>query len=224
MRCIRLNKTVMRLTPKASQFLMDYSANTPEAPQNAFVDLKGKIVATFEQMRLDEDNSILVIETPFIQRVQKHLEKYISLCDTRLSVVPDQVYFDLEGRYQPQEGEYVLPLHDGTLVITSRSMDTNVSEDEFRLYRLRHHMPLQGTDYDDVMLLNVDEKRFASFTKGCYLGQEIIARVHHRGKPPQRLVVQNAEAIDEELQGNMTSQCPDPESGRILGFMFVEHE
>jgi len=81
MRCIQLNKTVLRFTPKASQFLMDYSANTPEAPQNAFVDLKGKIVATFEQMRLDADNSILVIETPFIQRVQKHLEKYLWLYD-----------------------------------------------------------------------------------------------------------------------------------------------
>ena len=35
--------------------------------------------------------------------------------------------------------------------------------------------------------LNYDLKGYIDFDKGCYTGQEIIARLHYRGKPKRRL-------------------------------------
>jgi folate-binding protein YgfZ len=35
--------------------------------------------------------------------------------------------------------------------------------------------------------LNYDRTGFVSFTKGCYTGQEVVARLHYRGKPKRRL-------------------------------------
>ena len=35
-------------------------------------------------------------------------------------------------------------------------------------------------------MLNYDLTGFISFTKGCYTGQEVVARLHYRGKPKRR--------------------------------------
>jgi folate-binding Fe-S cluster repair protein YgfZ len=36
-------------------------------------------------------------------------------------------------------------------------------------------------------MLNYDLTGHVSFTKGCYTGQEVVARMHYRGKPKRRL-------------------------------------
>ena len=48
--------------------------------------------------------------------------------------------------------------------------------------------------------LNYDLRQWVSFDKGCYMGQEIIARLHWRGTPKRRLYVASA----------ATGNCPDP--------------
>jgi folate-binding protein YgfZ len=49
--------------------------------------------------------------------------------------------------------------------------------------------PRYGVDLDDTVIpqeagLNA---RAVSFTKGCYVGQETVARLHYRGKPNRHL-------------------------------------
>ena len=72
--------------------------------------------------------------------------------------------------------------------------------------------------------MNVANEEFVSYTKGCYLGQEIIARVHHRSKPPKKLVVKPLERDNPEEARRMTSKCVDPETGKMVGFIFVNNE
>ena len=42
-------------------------------------------------------------------------------------------------------------------------------------------------------MLNLDILDAVSFSKGCYTGQEVIARVQHRGKIKQRMFIINDE-------------------------------
>ncbi len=51
--------------------------------------------------------------------------------------------------------------------------------------RIEHGRPRYGIDLDDTVIpqeagLN---ERAVSFTKGCYVGQETVARLFYRGKP-----------------------------------------
>jgi len=48
-------------------------------------------------------------------------------------------------------------------------------------------------------LLNMDQLQAVSFNKGCFPGQEVIARLQHRGKIKQRLVIAN---LDSEININ----------------------
>lgn len=54
--------------------------------------------------------------------------------------------------------------------------------------RTEHGHPLWGVDYDDSNLpqeTGIDDA--VDYEKGCYLGQEIVARLHYRGQPARRM-------------------------------------
>ena len=215
------NKLVLRIENKACEFLKGFTSNALEAPRNAFLDVHGKIVAVFDQTVLNENEVLVVIERHFLGRLKKHLEKYLALGDTRLREEAYRAYFDLEGGTPPKEGEFKIPQKAGVLILSKKELPAGVSEEEFTLFRLKNNLPIQGVDYDEEMLLNVGNEEFVSYTKGCYLGQEIIARVHYRSKPPKKLVVKSqADCVPEEA-AVMTSKTLDPGSGKTLGFVFT---
>ncbi|HEY4279157.1 MAG TPA: glycine cleavage T C-terminal barrel domain-containing protein [Conexibacter sp.] len=64
-----------------------------------------------------------------------------------------------------------------------------VSEESAEVVRVEHGRPRYGIDLDDATIpqeagLN---ERAVSFTKGCYVGQETVARLYYKGKPNRRL-------------------------------------
>ena len=78
------------------------------------------------------------------------------------------------------------------------------------------------------------EERAISFTKGCYPGQEPVARLHYRGHPNRglRVLVLDGDelpAYDTELSlegkvvGRVTSAAPDPEHG-VVALAYVRRE
>ena len=198
-----------------------YSSNTIDKPRNAFLDIKGKIVVVFDQAFLSEDEILIVIERQFLGRLKSHLEKYLFLTGTTLIPTSHLVYYDLDGDLQLKEGELAIQEKQGRLVLMDRRLLSNVTDEEFTLFRLKNDLPVQGIDYDEEMLLNIGNEEFVSFTKGCYLGQEIIARVHHRSKPAKKLVTRPVSECGREEIDRMTSKTFDPDSKKELGFIFV---
>jgi folate-binding protein YgfZ len=64
-----------------------------------------------------------------------------------------------------------------------------VGEDAAEIVRVERGRPRYGVDLDERTIpqeagLN---ERAVSFTKGCYVGQETVARLHYRGKPNRHL-------------------------------------
>jgi tRNA-modifying protein YgfZ len=64
-----------------------------------------------------------------------------------------------------------------------------VSELGAEIVRVEHGRPRYGIDLDDTVIpqeagLN---ERAVSFTKGCYVGQETVARLHYKGRPNRHL-------------------------------------
>jgi len=123
-----------------------------------------------------------------------------------------------------KEGEYIISMGAGQLIITTHSYDATVNDEEFRLFRLCHGWPVQGIDYTHEMLLNINMPEYISWDKGCFLGQEIVARVHFKAKPPKKLIVCNEKECDSSLVSRMTSITQDPDTGRVLGFVFVPNK
>ena len=217
------NKLVVRVKNKAVDFLKAYSSNTLDQPRNAFVNIKGQIVAIFDQLRLSDEEVLIVIEKQFFGRLETHLKKYLALAGTTLALESHRVYYDLTGDYPPGPGEYQILEKQGKLILTHREILPDVADEEFSLFRLKNNLPLQGVDYDQELLLNVADEELVSYTKGCYLGQEIIARVHHRSAPPKKLIVKAENECTEEEKNQVSSKMRDPHTGIVLGFLFIKN-
>jgi folate-binding protein YgfZ len=64
-----------------------------------------------------------------------------------------------------------------------------VSEAAAEIVRVEHGRPRYGIDLDESTIPQEADlnARAVSFTKGCYVGQETVARLYYKGKPNRRL-------------------------------------
>ena len=223
MKIYQLNKAVLRIKNNAAQFLQGLTSNDLDRPQNAFVTIHGRIIATFDQLRLSDDEFIILVEERFVDGLLNHVDKFVKLSGVKIERLKKNVYFDLEADAKLDAGDQAIPQRKGRLIITDKIFESNVSSQDFTLFRLKNNIPQHGIDYTDDFLLNVSED-FVSFTKGCFLGQEPIAKVHHRSKPSWKLLVKYEDECAPEEKEKMTSKILDPQIRRILGFVFVKNE
>jgi len=107
----------------------------------------------------------------------------------------------------------------------------------FNATRIEAGRPLFGIDFDDSILPAETGALFAravSVTKGCYLGQEIVARMHARGQVARQIVglkldtddlpIAGAKVFDERGNevGGITSSTLSPllsDTGVCLGYV-----
>lgn len=112
-------------------------------------------------------------------------------------------------------------------------INTEVAE----ILRIENGVPKYGVDMDEttvVLETGIDEA--VSFNKGCYIGQEIIARIHFRGHVAKRLsgliLEENVEiAPNDEIKspegknaGRITSTAFSPELNKRIALGYVRYE
>ncbi|WP_280719116.1 folate-binding protein [Kitasatospora sp. MAP5-34] len=92
----------------------------------------------------------------------------------------------------------------------------------YEALRVEGHRPRLGFETDHRTIPHeVDWLSTAvHLQKGCYRGQETVARVHNLGKPPRRLVFLHLDGTEEVLppHGTEVRLAADPD-GRALGFV-----
>jgi folate-binding protein YgfZ len=223
MKLYKANKTVLRFLNNPDRFLNGLVSNTLDKPQNAFLNIHGRIIAVVDQIKVNQDEFWVIVETPFVDALLQHLDRYAKLSRVEIAKLDKHVYFDLTDAAIPDVVARV-PQKKGRLVVVDRAVDGSVSDEEFTLFRLRNRIPLQGIDYKDEFLLNVSETDLVSFTKGCFLGQEPVAKVHNRSRPTWRLMVKYEDECGGEEKEKMTSKARDLDVNRVLGFVFVRND
>nr|MBI4156291.1 hypothetical protein [Candidatus Woesearchaeota archaeon] len=212
MKIYKLKKIVLSIFQKDSKLLKDISSNTLDKEKNAFLDRYAKIIVTFDQLQINQDKALIIIDEIFHERLLNYLTPLLKLSKAILEKTDYNVYYDLDSSYK-QKGEFIIKQKQGKLIITKNNLRVNVSEQEFTLFRVKNNIPFQGTDFDKEMVLNVSSD-FISLTKGCFPGQEIVARVSNLAKPPRRL----SQGSDKE---NLTSRVYDQETNKYIGFTFL---
>ena len=129
------------------------------------------------------------------------------------------------------EGEHGLYVstHLGVDVIGEPGLELGVpavSDDVAECVRIESGRPRLGYDMDAETMpqeAGINE-RAVSFTKGCYVGQETVARLHYRGKPNRHLrglrlpepVERGTDIVlGEKVVGRVGSSCVSPSLGPI---------
>jgi tRNA-modifying protein YgfZ len=101
---------------------------------------------------------------------------------------------------------------------------TPVGHDALETLRIEAGIARHGRDMDETNVVtetNLDDA--VSFTKGCYIGQEIIVRIKHRGHVAKKLTGLRFDSQKQLPSGAVIKSTDDKEIGRITSGTFSPH-
>lgn len=111
-----------------------------------------------------------------------------------------------------------------------------VGYEAFETLRIEAGVPRYGVDVDETNVIPEALEDAVSYTKGCYIGQEIIARIKYRGHVAKKLigidfdrpieVDQQAKikSVDDKEIGRVTSTTFSPHLGRTIALGYVKYD
>ena len=110
-----------------------------------------------------------------------------------------------------------------------------INNETYDILRLEAGIPLYGVDFDQNNILPEVTEKAISYEKGCYVGQEIVARVKNIAKgitaKKLRLLEIDSNIIPEKNAkimadnneiGYVTSAAFSPKFGKVIGFGFLD--
>jgi folate-binding protein YgfZ len=215
-RIVRRPRAFVRVAgPDAGDYLQRMLSNDVESLrvgdscEALLLTAKARVIAPLRVVRRADDAFLLSTEPELGERVRTELVR---------------ARFAVKAEIEPEEHEAWLVL-DGREVIDERPAGDEVSDEEYERWRIEAGIPRWGAEIDDRVLpaeAGLDETHI-SFTKGCYPGQEPIARQHYRGKVNRRLRVLEVESArpgdeirdGDKVVGRITSAVP----GIALGYV-----
>jgi len=174
---------------------------------------KGRLIAPVRVWRRGPDDFLLLTEPELGEAVRTTLVRgrFAAKCEVELEEHTSTLVF---GEAAGLPGE--LP---GTVEVLDANLRPTLDAAALERLRIEAGVPAWGKELDDSILpaeAGLDETHI-SFTKGCYPGQEPVARLRHRGHANRGLRVlalEGAAPGDEVLYegtavGRVTSAAPD---------------
>ena len=176
---------------------------------------KARVIAPLVVLRRGEDDFLLLTEPELgeVVRAQLVRGRFAAKCEIQAEEHTSTVVLG-EGDGIPT-ADYGVPAHEVL------DVDADGEAAELERLRIEAGTPRFGAEIDDRVLPAEAGlvERAVSFTKGCYPGQEPIARLHYRGRANRRLAILEfrddhepaAEAevrLGEKVVGRITSSVP----------------
>jgi folate-binding protein YgfZ len=223
--------------PDAASYLQAMVSNDVEAlaPGEACEALlltpKARVIAPLTVFRRAAEDYLLLTEPGLGERLRSALvrSRFAARCEIEREEHDSALVLGgSEGIPNHDYGEPAVELLDAGL-------EPTLADEELELLRIRAGTPRFGREIDERVLpaeAGLDE-RAIDFEKGCYPGQEPIARQHYRGRVNRTLWVLELEgeelpAYDEEIAhegkavGRVTSATREGDHVVALGFVRVE--
>ena len=226
---VRLHRGYVRVSgPDAADFLERMVSNEVvslepgEARQALLLTPKSRIVAPLRVVREGSETFLLITEPELADTVASTLARARFAAKCEIAVEP------LSGLLHLADPGGGIPNDDYGVEAWETWGDVPADApgaDELEALRIEAGTPRWGKELDETILpaeAGLDATH-VSFTKGCYPGQEPIARLHYRGRPNRSLrVIEAADAqpgdeiaLGEKVVGRVTSAVP----GRALGYV-----
>ncbi len=225
---LRLRDYVAVRGPDAGDFLERMLSNeVANAPCEALLlTPKGRVIAPLVVVRRGDDDFLLLTEPGLGEAVRATLmrARFAAKCEIEPEEHTSLIVFG-EADGIPNR-EYGVPAVE---LLDAEPPSEPAAEEELERLRILARRPRWGREIDDRVLPAEAglTRTHVSFTKGCYPGQEPIARLHHRGKANRELRVLDVEGapepetevfFGEKAVGRITSSVP----GLALAYVRVE--
>ena len=160
----------------------DTTQLTEQWQLTALCDIKGRVIAS-GWASLQDGRVDWVLHADMVTPVLEFLAPYLRFSRTNAETVTAPVVFELQPElsFSTADG----PVEDGSEALLSHLFEHRI-------------VLVDGSTTGGFLpqMIGLVDAGAVSFDKGCYLGQEVVARAQHRGEVKRRLAVAGAESDD----------------------------
>jgi len=231
MKIILKNRALLKISGSDSEIFLqnqltnDISKLDNESMQiNAYCQHQGKIIALFWVMRF-EDSFLLSFPADLCEIILSRLKMFIIMSDVIIQNISEQ-YIQLGLINENHSNSYSINENLSLLIdsldkshsqINSYSEELTSSE-EWTKACIDYHIPevfLSSSEKFVPQMLNLDiDEAGVSFSKGCYPGQEVVARLHYLGEAKRRLFAFKSE---HEIKVGDSLYCSSSKAAKVRG-------
>ena len=160
----------------------------------SFCNVQGRVIASsFIQERNDQYD--LILSSEIIDELENHLQRYILRSKVLIEQSDEKTFGAYKSDINEDSKECRSLKNDPKRVLTlssqvPESIDNFITSEEWIRCDIENSIAIinkESTEKFIPQMLNLDILDAVSFSKGCYTGQEVVARVQHRGKIKQRM-------------------------------------
>ena len=215
-----------------------------------FPTVQGRLIGAVRILRSDS-GFLIDTESASHEAILKTISRFTMAGDFQVSDVSNEIaLLSVQGKRAGEviksvDGVVIRATHtgeDGYDVLTADPLTEKlvvagaqiVSPETFEILRIEAGIARHGKDMDETNVVpetNLDDA--VSYTKGCYLGQEIIVRIKHRGHVAKKLTgitfegdVQDSVITSEDGKeiGRVTSSTYSPKLSSHIALGYVRYE
>ena len=160
----------------------------------SFCNVQGRVIASsFIQERNEQYD--LILSSEIIDELENHLQRYILRSKVLIEQSDEKTFGAYKSDINEDSKECRSLKNDPKRVLTlssqvPESIDNFITSEEWIRCDIENSIAIinkESTEKFIPQMLNLDILDAVSFSKGCYTGQEVVARVQHRGKIKQRM-------------------------------------
>lgn len=229
----------------------------------AFPNVQGRLLALVRVLRTG-DKFLFETEEATSEKVFQNLFRFTFAGDFFVEDLSDKfTYFEIQNLkseisnsdkvvFDSKFGRDFFVPNESADEFLSELKNNNAFEISDALYevlRIENGLPLYGVDADETnVVLETGLDEAVNFNKGCYIGQEIIARIHFRGHVAKKLTglifendlsepsavaggldVENLrndeiKSLEDKNAGKITSIIFSPKLGKTIALAFVRYD
>ena len=219
------NRALVKISGKdAEEFLQNQLSNDISKLEdlniqfNAYCQHQGKMTALFWVMRF-ENSFLLSFPIDLLEKIITRLQMFVIMSEVNIEDVSKR--FIQIGLLNEVHSKGYLINERMSLLIVSKKSDRDeimTDEDEWMKACIENNIPevsLKTSEKLVPQMLNLDIDEFGvNFSKGCYPGQEVVARLHYLGEAKRRLFSFTSES---EMQVGDNLYCANSKAAKARG-------
>ena len=198
MKILLKNRSLLKISGKdAEEFIQNQFTNdigkldNKKVQINAYCQHQGKIIALFWVIRMDE-SFLLSFPIDLLERIESRLKMFVIMSDVIIESV-SSLFSQIGLINESSKNEFRINDKLALLIEDSSNQTTELPQNEIAWNKACFdsclpEVYIKTSEKLVPQMLNLDINELGvSFSKGCYPGQEVVARLHYLGSAKRRL-------------------------------------
>jgi tRNA-modifying protein YgfZ len=225
MKILLKNRSLLKISGKdAEEFIQNQFTNDiskldyTKVQINAYCQHQGKVIALFWVIRMDE-GFLLSFPIDLLTKIESRLKMFVIMSDVIIKNV-SSLYSQIGLINESSQNEFRINDNLALLIDDSSNHTAELPENEIAWNKACFdsclpEVYIETSEKLVPQMLNLDINEMGvNFSKGCYPGQEVVARLHYLGSAKRRLFSFNA---DQEMKVGDALYCATSKTALARG-------